>query len=487
MAFRTSGTGEKEVTPFDYVIQELFIISDGGELDVTYLLSEMNINENLFAKCITGSLVLTDSLNLIANMPIMEGDLIKGTFERNKDDVWVDKFDPDFVIDFTYEIVKIIAQTKIKQDVQVIALSFVSSTYTDHLSGRISKSYKQMAYSDMVLEIYDEWLSRGGLKGELPTKFLNVETSDEVWNMIIPNMKPYDAITMLSRKSFKGDAANYLFWEDKEEFHYEPIENLLKADSVADYYTASADQWTSESSGKIPDIKILEPRYLNLIDMKYLGYHDISVAAQSGMLGNRLIKHDIYNKRVTDYFPRGEEAPNYIIDTPYDYFGDYAKTKHVDDTKELVKAYTNTKMAEDDGNTILSVYPDHENQWDDQVSFKPEDWLRQRKGQMAQLKFIKFEVKTPGNLTRKVGDKIFLKIWSPEWTPRAGGQIPEYDSKLQGNYLITAIRRKFTQDHYTNIMEVIKDDYFDLKTKIFETIDAPPNVKLDGQGNVRGL
>jgi len=157
MAFKTTGSGGKEITPYDYVIKELLLISDGGEIDVSYLLAEININENLFAKCITGSIILTDSLNLIANMPIMEGDLIKGTFERNREDVWIDKFDPDFVLDFMFEIVKITSQTRVKQDVQVISLSFVSSTWTDHLSSRISKSYKQMPYSDMVLLIYNEF------------------------------------------------------------------------------------------------------------------------------------------------------------------------------------------------------------------------------------------------------------------------------------------------------------------------------------------
>lgn len=449
-----------EYAPQAYTIDKLEIISTFGKVDITYMLEEININENMFAKCITGSVVLNDALNLISNLPVMEGDLIEGLFHRNDSDPNILDYDPEGEIEFTFEIIKITSQTRMKQDLQYWSCSFVSSTWTDHLSGRVSKSYKQMAYSDMVLDIYNTWLTRGGLRGELPVKPLDVEMTEKLWNIIIPNLKPYNAITFLQKRAFQGDFANYLFWEDKEKFNFKTIQSLMAAGEVAQYWTASADVYDGN----------LEALYNNLIDMRYLEYHDISMAASTGMLGNRLIKHDIYNKRVTDYFPRGTIADNYQLDTPYDYIGDYAKLEHCDPGGvELILPATNLKMAEDDGNTLLSVYPDHMFQWDDQESFKPERWLRQRRGQMASLKFIKFEITTPGNLTRKVGDKIFINIHSAQWKSRESGQLPEPDKKLNGNYLITAIRRKFTRDTYVNVMEVIKDDYVELSNSLYQS------------------
>lgn len=477
----------QEVTPFDYTIKELFIIGENAEVDVTYLFGELNINENMFAKCITGSLTLLDSLNIVSNLPIVEGDLIKGFFTRNENDPYVEDFDPDFELEFLFEVVKITRQEKIKQDTQIWTLAFVSSTWTDHLSSRISKSYRQWHYSDMVIDIYDGWLSRGGLRGELPVKPLDFTATEKLWNIIIPNLKPYDAITFLTRRSWLGDFVNYLFWEDKESFYFKPLAEILEKPPVADYYTATADQYTTDA--KIPDTKILETQYLNVLSMKYLGYHDISLAAMSGMISNRLIKHDIFFKRVVDYFPRGSEAGNYTLDTPYDYIGDFAKLPHTDNSIELIRPKTNLKFAWDDGNGLLSVSPDHFWQWDDQETFEVEKWVRQRKGQIAQLKFVKFEISTPGNFTRRVGDKIHINMWSPEWKAKSPfPEDPKEDLRFSGNYLITALRRKFTHDNCTCIMEIIRDDYVDLTTDaIWENAKEDSGLRYNGKGEVIGL
>lgn len=477
MDFASSATNKHEVTPFDYEVEELLLLTDSGSLDITYLLSEMNIIESLYSKCITGSLILVDALNLISNLPIMEGDMIQGFFTRNKKDKWVEEFDPDFELKFMFEIIKITSQTKVKQDVQIWSIHFVSSTWSDHLTGRVSKSYRQWLYSDMVNDIYDRHLTKGGLKGELPVKALKITPTEKLWNIIIPNIKPHDAITFLSRRSWQGDFVNYLFWEDKEEFHYQPMEDLFAAGPVADYWTTETDQYTKEKLAREPDLEVLEPRYLNLIELKFLDYHDITISGMSGMFANRLISHDLFFKRVVDHFPRGEEAPNYTLDDVYSYFDDYSKLSHCDSNgKEMVRAYTNAKFS--DNNGLLTVYPEHKWQWDDQEEFMPRKWVRQRKGQISQLKFIKLEVTTPGNFTRKVGDKININLYSPEYKPKTTDERPELDTKFQGNYLITSLKRKFTKDKCYNIMEIIKDDYYDLKEKIFEPKEDTGALKI---------
>ena len=83
---------------------------------------------------------------------------------------------------------------------------------------------------------------------------------------------------------------------------------------------------------------------------------------------------------------------------------------------------------------------------------------------MAQLSFVRFEIITPGNMTRKVGDKIKINSFSPEWNLKNGDQKPKPDSRFSGNYIITAIRRKFTSDNFSNVMEIIRDDYVSLET-----------------------
>ena len=463
--------GEYTVDPTGYDIKYLLLVTETHQIDLTYLMSELNIHEDMYSKCISGTIVFTDSLNLISNLPLMEGDLIKGHFVRKETDPYVLDYDPED-LKFVFEIVKINMQEKTKQDQQVISVSFVSSTWTDNLAGRVSKSYSQMPYSDMVKDIYNKWLTRGGLRGELPVKPINTNLSDRSWNIVIPNLKPYDAITFLSRRSFTGDAANFLFWEDRDAFNYKSFSELFNSPVVAEYSTASGEE-IADTQGE-PKPEFLKNQYLNIISMKRMGYHDISSAALSGMISNRLIRHDIFNKRVVDHHPSGDSASNYSLESQYDYGTEFGKLPHTDNQVQLIRAYTNDKMASNEG-AIISICPDHAWQWDDQESFRPDQWVRQRRGQIAQLNFVKMQITTPGNLTRKVGDKILINVWSPEWKLKdPSDERPKKDSRFAGHYIITALRRKFTGEHFSCIMDVVRDDYVKLETDpIWEEAGSP--------------
>lgn len=479
---------ETEIDPGAYDIDFLKITGDGGEVDITYMFIELNINENIFAKCITGSILIQDSLNLITNFPIREGDLLIGRLKTIDTDPFVRLFDPLGEIDFTFEIVKITHQEKVKQDAQVFGLSFVSSTWSDNLSNRVSKAWKMFPYSLIVEEIYYEYLVKGGLYGLLPPKPLTTIPTEMLFNVVIPNWKPYDAITWLSRRSFLGAGVNYLFFEDRDMFHYEPFDLILAKPPVETYFTSSADRMVMDGLSDEPNPEYLRPRYLNISTMKWVGYHDVSKASTHGMLGNRMIRWDPFYKRVVDFFPRGPIAPNYTLDLPYNYDEEFFKLNHCEKTTPLIRPEVSTKFGLDDSNTVLSVVPDHNWCWDDQPMFMTERFVRQRKGQIEQLQFVEIEVTTPGNFTRTVGEKIELDLNSPEWKPKGDDEEPIPDTRFSGNWLIVQLRRKFTSDRHTCVMTLIKDNYLGLVTNpIWEAPMPPDTLKFDGHGNVSGL
>jgi hypothetical protein len=477
-----------EVTPFDFFVDKLIIVGDYGEIDITYMMVELNIIESLFDKCITGSLVVTDALNVISNLPLLEGDRLKGYIMRNDYDKYIRDFDPDFEIKFEYEVIKIREQKKTKQDQQIWSINFASWSWGDNLGRRVSKSYRQWPYSDMVKDIYDKHLQRGGLSGATEMKGIDVTGTEKLWNIVIPNWKPFQAITYLMRRSFDGDVVNYLFYEDKEKYYFKPLNDLMAEGPKATYFTAVSEEYIGIEESRTISIDVLEPQYNKILSFEMKDYHDISAGAMLGLVNTRLIKHDVFNKRIYDYYYKGPEGDNYIIEDPHEYNKDFAALEHADPGGvEMIKGTTNNKFCWD-GDNVLSVYPEHLFQWDDQEQFEPDKWLRQRNGQMQQAKFIRFQIITPGNLTRKVGDKIKIELYSPQWKPKGPDEKPIMDSKFQGNYLITSIRRKFTGDQYSNVLEVIKDDYFSLvNDSIWDRAKTDYPFRKDGKGNVIGL
>lgn len=482
-----------EIDPGAYDVDYLKIIGDEGEVDVTYLLIELNIIENIFAKCITGSIVLQDSLNIITNLPVREGDLIEGRLKTIDTDPYVSMFDPDGEIEFTFEIIKISHQEKIKQDTQVWSASFVSSTWTDNLANRISRSWKQVQYNTIIEDIFMDYLSHQGLKKKLPIKPLDAKPTEGLWNVVIPNWKPYDAITWISRRSFDGIAVNFLFYEDKEQFYYISMNEILGKGPVEEYFTSSADRFVSDGMSDEPNPEYLRPRYLNIATMKFLGYHDITKAAAKGMIGNRMIRWDPFYKRVTDFYPHGPEAPNYTLDEPYNYIDDFEALNHCEKLRELIRDEVSAKFSTEEANAVLTVVPDHNHCWEDQETFETEKYVRQRSGQIEQLEFLALEVTMPGNFTRRVGEKIEIDFNSPEFKFKGPDETPVPDVRFRGNWLIATLRRKFTSDRHTLVCELIKDNYHTLRINpIWEDMlppgsDPQAEIKYDGHGKVRGL
>lgn len=451
------------MSPYGYSIEYLVIESESVEVDITYMTTELSINEDLFTKCITGNIVIVDSLNLVSNIPIMEGDIIRGKFTRKENDQFVIEYDPDESIEFNFEIIKILKQDRIKQDKQIFALSFASTTYTDNLAKRISRAYTQIPYSDMVDDIYNRYLVGGGIQGKMKDKPISTEATEGLYNIIIPNMKPYDALTFISRRSFSGPNCNFLFYETKNSFFYRSFSSLFDQEPVAEYSISSGTNFLDDNHN--PDPAALKAMYHNISSISMGGYQDITQAAGTGMLSNRLIVHDLYTKRITDWFSKGENGGNYRLQSHYNYNDEYNKLSHTEkNAKGLIHSTTNTKFAEE-GCTVLTVYPDHSNQWENQEAFNPDRWVRQRRGQMSQLQFCKMTIVVPGNMTRCVGDKIAINLSSPEWKLKVqGDESASKDTRFAGHYIITALRRKFTEETYTLVMEVIRDDYANLTT-----------------------
>lgn len=450
------------VDPSSYDIKKLILrsFSSGEEIDITYLMAELNIFEDLYKPCTTGNIVLNDSLNLVSNLPIMEGDIIEGELTRASSDIYAKLYDFDYRTDFMFEIVKISKQEKMKQDIQMVVVQFVSSTWTDNFAARISKSYHKMPYTDMAADIYNFNLDKGGLSGELPFKSMGYVPSEGLYNAIIPNLSPYDALSWLAARATYAGTCNYVFFENKHMFNFIPISELMSGPVVADYFTSSVH---TRDSSEVAQTK--ESDYNQILKMKYVEHQDASVAALSGMLSNRLIKTNLHNKIITDYTMTGDSGSNYILEEPYNYLEEFDKLKHANGKESMIRDYTNTKYKEG-GGALLTVYNDASNQWDDMESYDAHLWARQRKGHMAMNRFMKLEITIAGNFSRTIGQKIRLNIESPEYIDAsAGKKNPTHDQRFNGSYLITAARRKFTFEKHHMVLELVRDDYPVMETR----------------------
>jgi hypothetical protein len=163
---------------------------------------------------------------------------------------------------------------------------------------------------------------------------------------------------------------------------------------------------------------------------------DIITNLSDGMYGNQLLTHDLTNKVYNNY--------------TFDYPDSYNSYQHLTPNMLFSAAWP------DNRNSSAARMKLH-SEGQEPFPFKPSSWLPMRTSQLRQLNNIIIEMGIPGHSSRTVGQVVNLLIPSPE-PPVNGQQV--YDPFYRGKYLISGLRHKIDQDHYTTTMTLVQDSVF---------------------------
>lgn len=421
------------------------------DIDIRFLVLEINIFESIFQPCMTADITIVDADNLVANLPITEGNIIEIELACNEQDKIQQNVDGEDIKCYM-EVIKITSRVKTsQQDVQTYNIRLASNGWSDNIRDRISRSFVQQKYSDMVSQIFiDKFLNEeiNGLAGGFTMndkKPIDIEPTNGEFSVIIPRWKPITCFNWLagrSQSSQNKDAVNYFFWENKDSFHFKSIDTLLTKEPSDTYYV------------KLQNItKDDERNYFNIFDYSYADTGDVLLYAMNGTLGSRLITHDIVSKQITDHATQGFYSLDYnVTGEPFDYHREFLDLNHTDN-EPLITEEVSSTLSSEPGNTRLFVQNKHMYYFDNMKDDKPEEWLRQRTMQKPLLKYIRMTISTIGNFKRKAGEVIKIELPSPELEKGV------MDNRMTGKYLVTSVRRIFKPSKHQVVMEVIKDSF----------------------------
>jgi len=454
--------------PGTYNIKKIYIRDH--DIDIRFKFIEINIYESIFQPCMTADITLLDADNILANLPIVEGDIVEIHFTFNDNDKIQQKIYSESNGDVIciMEVIKITSRLKmVNQDIQSYNLHLSSPGWSNNMRTRISRGYTKKKYSDIVQEIFtDKFLTEGalGLKGNYSeftmkdTKKLNIEETHGSYSCVIPRWKPIQCFNWFAGRSQSGknkNAVNYYFFENKDNYNFVSIDSLLKSEPTDTYYV------------KLQNTKKEDKRnYFNIFQYVYEDTGDILINASSGTFGSRLIVHNMVSKEVDDHFPQGTWSLNYNIHgypanqdefgtigvDRFGYLPEFNKTAHTDKVPLIPEEVAET-LSENPGNTRLMVHSIHRFKHNGEKTNHPEQWMRQRIMQKPQTKYIRLTISTLGNFNRKAGEMINIDLPSPE------EQKGKLDARLKGKYLVTSIRHIFKPTRYDVIMECMKDSF----------------------------
>lgn len=396
-------------------VEKIELINYKGDfIDISELVQELNIYEDIYSPTLSGNAIIVDALDLPSTYPM-----------TGEEQIQIEAKSPnsEYAFKFRFYVYKLSGRNVERGRAQSYVLHFTSRETIVDINKKISKSFKGSGET-IIQELVN---GKTGLNSQ---KKLFVEPTGNTFKFISAYWSPIKTINWVTQRSTnKNGAANYLFFETSQSFEYVSAEKLLSGKAVAEYVFSDVDSRTGS-----PNEFSKGQGYVKNLTSNVM--FDYMRRTAMGMYSGKLLTFDT-NTRVIE----GNE---------YDYLKDFERVKHLDQYPVTTDSLLRSKIA-----TLYFI------EKNDVSSGNPQpykDWFIQRNSLMEQLSAYRLAVEVYGRTDIKVGQVIDFTINSfKQFTEAEKFDIE--DDIYSGKYLITAIRHRIIGNEHTMFMEIIKDSF----------------------------
>lgn len=385
----------------------------GLRLEISALISQINIYQDMFSPCMTGNVSVLDGAGIFDKMPIAGYETIEFAFDT------IDNGNP-VSFNHTFRVFSVDDYTAVKQNLKSYTIKFITQAAYDN---RVQVCYnmRKLKTHEAIEPLLTNYLKLTPDQYEM--KDLNGELQRP---MIFGYLNPFAIIRKITNKSLgMGTNATYLFYQRKDKYVLNSIENIITS-SVA----------PTRTYNYVPSTADIENRFSK--DRIY-AYHIESAF-------NRL-EHELSGARVIESVVHDMARKSQKKFT-YDYGAKFSEIKHLEENPFI----SNVEDSVDSYRTYQSATSATLNNLVSQADF-PYNVESRRTNQLQNLKTLKVVAEVPGDLTNDIGDIVELNIISAtNNTP-----VVEKHKYLSGKYIITAIHHAIDRDKYIQILELTKD------------------------------
>ena len=439
----------------DYKLSKVQIESpSGGKVDIQGILIGCSIYEDLFSNTMSCSVSYQDTNNIARHLPIIgqrEKLIIEFKIPGEKQ-----------MLEYKFDIYKVSTkQISTVGKKTAVTLKGVSSEQFNNVHTRISKSFYG-TIDEMVSAIYKDFV-----KDDKELKTVT-KTNSEKRKFIIPNWHPFDAINWLSARASeeeKSDACNFLFYQDRDGYHFTTLNTLLDVPEPKQQYFYFPRRFRENPGG------FRDPGYetMNIQRLTIEEPGDRLEENMRGMYGSKILTHDIVRKHYE--------------------FKEFSLKKKFDGVAHTEKEYPIAKELDEFSNkpdTFFNFMPIHKNLNQEnelhggdtiEQNEKYAEWHLNRESLLRQIGSTIVTVTTSGDSRRKCGDVVHLTVTPLQPSSKKDINLDKY---LSGKYIVTSIKHNLGEDGYVMDMELSKDGNQDKYPKKSTFVkDVQENIEIE--------
>jgi len=438
------------------------IFGEGG-VDIMEQVQELNVYEGITQTAVYGTLVMVDSTNIIGNLPIQGTERLFFKLSTPGTSNVEHIIDASEQTGHPFYVYKVSNKQQAKQGTLVYTIHFASREFMRNIRTKVSQAYSGKL-SDMVAQIC------GDKEGLDTRKQLYIEETRNQDKFVMPNVSPFKAIEMISKKALPkyGQGVGYYFYETTKGFYFQSWENMCAngtqtRDPIQTYYyqPRNITDPELEESGDPSDNKVLQD-LRSVEDYKFINnFHDTAAAQALGTYGHRVISYNLYNKSFTP--------------VDYNYHKEFNKTVHADYTDDAGLTGTAPQVRENpvdfDNNNVsdyaesmVSLSPTTQFLHDEASGGYGTDVADDgrfegiRNSQRMQINAgTTIEMTVPGQTQIQPGQIIDFELRPVEQEGLTARGNKSYDPQYSGRYIITKVRHRVTKQDYKMVFECKKD------------------------------
>jgi len=458
------------VNPTYYNLQRAIIrseFSNIGTFDITLLIPSLTISSSIDSETMYGSAHVIDSVGLLngneSRDPLRGEEQIifeivdSKTINENGGIETLSSENVYRFVGFIYKIDNI--QTKEVNDAMMYDIHFVSYQSFKAGTNEIIRAFIDKPVSTIAQTIFDDYYTKD--TQFIPTeqiKDLVVEETEGLYRCTIPKMRPEEAMSFLSKRSFssKSPSCLFRFFENSRGYYYvtdEELQRLAEVDEERFFQFTYLDA--------LPNTLEFFERQLNNLELientkRVNSFDDI----YNGAYRNKVYEIDILSRRL-----------NLLDDTnQYDYFERRSKYKEAPSRfQKLVDRHTNkfidsTHSGEEDVQKqwlVIQNYTDGEKSGENAMQAETfyAEIISNRQAYSKHIESITVNAVGPGRMDITAGDIVELSVKDFEFASNGETDTFKENKHLSGKYIIKSVTHRMDKEEMRNSYTLIKRDW----------------------------